>query len=137
MLLRSNKSLNAVDLLYDVELPDIFYITHCVGTVLGRGKYSNYLWVYQGCTVGGNTDLVYPTLGEGVVMFGGSAIIGDCNIGDNTWLSYNTVIMDRDIPPDSVVFNREVGNRIQTTRRDVVKDRFQIPAFISQRSDVQ
>jgi serine O-acetyltransferase len=132
-----NKSLNAVDLLYEVELPDIFYISHCVGTVLGRGKYSDYLFVHQGCTVGGNIDGVYPTLGEGVVMYGGSAIIGDCNIGDNTWLSYNTVIMDRDIPPSSVVFNREVGNRIRTTGRNVLKDQFQIPGSLSQRSDVQ
>ena len=120
-----NKTLHGVDMFYEVELPDIFSLAHPLGTVLGRGKYSDYLLVYQRCTVGSNMDGVYPTLGEGVVMFGGSAIIGDCNVGNNTWLSLNTIVMNKDIPAGSVVFSQAEGNRILPSKRDVVGDLFQ------------
>lgn len=119
-----NKSLHAVDMFYEVELPDIFSLAHPLGTVLGRGKYSDYLLVYQRCTVGANLEHVYPTIGEGVVMFGGSSIIGDSSVGDNVMVSVDTSVMDKNIPSDSVVFNRSPGNRIQPSYRNVIQDRF-------------
>jgi len=89
-----NKALHALDLFYEVQLPAVFYFQHPVGTVLGRGNYGNYFGVYQRCTVGGNLDLVYPTLGTGVMMYGGSAIIGACTVGDNCALSVGAIVVD-------------------------------------------
>lgn len=119
-----NKALHAVDLFYEVELPDIFCLVHPVGTVLGRANYSNHLVVYQRCSVGSNTEQDRPTLEEGVVMFGNSAIIGKCHIGPNAWLSFGTIIMDQDVPPDSVVFGRSPNLTIKPTKRNVIRDRF-------------
>ena len=36
-----NKALHAIDVFYEVELPEIFFLEHPLGTVLGRAKYSN------------------------------------------------------------------------------------------------
>jgi serine O-acetyltransferase len=121
-----NKSLHAIDVYYEVKLPDIFYFQHPVGTVLGRASYSNYFFVYQRCSTGANLDDVYPRLGEGVVMYGNSAIIGDCTVGDNCWLSFGAVVTDQDLPSDSVVFGRSPNIVIKSTRRQVTRDLFRI-----------
>jgi serine O-acetyltransferase len=119
-----NKSLHGVDAYYEVELPEVFGFQHPVGTVLGRGRYGNYLFVYQRCSVGSNLDGVYPTIGEGVVMFGGSAIIGASTVGNNSWLSVGTVVMDQEVPGNSVIFGRSPNLVRKPTRRDVVRDLF-------------
>lgn len=48
-----NKVLNSVDLFYPIELPKHFGAEHPLGSVMGRAKYSNGFFFYQGCTVGG------------------------------------------------------------------------------------
>jgi serine O-acetyltransferase len=119
-----NKALHAIDAFYEVELPEVFAFQHPVGTVLGRGTYGNYFFVYQRCSVGANLDGGYPTIGEGVVMFGGSAIIGASTVGDNCWLSVGTVVVDGDVPSGSTVFGRSPGLIMKPARRDVVGDLF-------------
>lgn len=116
-----NKVLHGIDVFYEVELPDIFLLQHPVGTVLGRARYANYLVVYQRCSVGSNLEHVYPTIEEGVVLFGGSAIIGNSAIRRNVWLSVNTVIMDQDVPPNSIVFGRSPALVVKTSKRDVIE----------------
>ena len=120
-----NKALHGVDAFYEVELPEIFAFQHPVGTVLGRGSYSDYLFVYQRCSIGSNFDGKYPTIGEGVVMFGGSGIIGDCLVGDNCWLSAGTLIMDDNVLSNSVVFGGSPNLVRKPTKRDVVRHVFQ------------
>ena len=112
-----NKALNGFDAFYEVNLPDIFLLTHPVGTVLGRGEYGDYFVAYQRVTIGGNTDLEYPVLGKAVAMYGGSAVIGNCKIGNNCTISFGTVVMEKDIPPDVVVF----GNYPDITYRHATK----------------
>jgi serine O-acetyltransferase len=119
-----NKALHGLDAFYEVELPEVFAFQHPLGTVLGRGRYGNYFLVYQRCSVGSNVSGRYPTIGTGVVMFGGSAIIGDSSIGDNCWLSVGSVVMDARVPPRSVVFGRSPDLTIRPTDRDVVRDLF-------------
>ena len=119
-----NKALHGVDIFYEVQLPDIFLLQHPVGTVLGRGTYSNYLVVYQRCSVGANLDNCYPRLGEGVVLFGGSTVIGRAVVQENSWLSVNSVVMDEAIPPNSVVFGRSPTLVVKRTRRNVVQHFF-------------
>lgn len=121
-----NKALHALDVFYEVELPAVFFFQHPVGTVLGRGRYSDFFVVYQRCTVGGN-DGIYPVLGEGVVMYGGSSIIGDCPVGSNVWLAAGTVVIGESIPNDSVVFGQSPNLTIKPTRRNAV-ERFFKPA---------
>ena len=49
-----NKCLHGIDLFYEVELPQIFLINHPLGTVLGRGKYSDFFIAHQKCNIGSN-----------------------------------------------------------------------------------
>lgn len=76
-----NKSLHSFDCVFDTPLPEVFIIIHGVGTVLGKAKYSDYLAVYHGCTVG-QTRGKYPTLGRGVGLGAGASLLGNCNVGD-------------------------------------------------------
>lgn len=118
-----NKALHAADIFYEVELPAVFLLTHPVGTVLGRGHYSDYFVAYQNCTIGSNLNGEYPVFDEGVVVYGGSMVIGGCHLGSNTWVAAGTLLMDRDFSGDQVVFGRHplVGTR-STQRR--VRERF-------------
>jgi serine O-acetyltransferase len=119
-----NKALHAIDAFYEIELPEVFFFQHPVGTVLGRAHYGNFFVVYQRCTVGAK-DRVYPTIGEGVVMYGGSAIIGDCTVGRNVWLGAGTVVMGEDIPDDSAVFAQSPHLVVKSTSRSVFDSFFQ------------
>ena len=119
-----NKALHALDVFYEIELPDIFRFLHPVGTVLGRGAYSDYFVVYQRCTVGTNLSFEHPTLCEGVAMYPGSAVIGDCEIGDNCMISIGTVIMDMDIASNQVVFGNRGNIEHKRTSRNVIQEYF-------------
>lgn len=98
-----NKALNACDLFYEVELPDIFMLDHPVGSVMGRATYGDYFSFSQHCTVGNNKG-IYPRIGKNVQMMSGAKILGNCVIGDNVIISANTYIKDQNIPPNSIVF---------------------------------
>jgi len=100
-----NKMLNACDLCYSVELPEVFYQEHPVGSVLGRASYSKYLIFQQNCTVGGNKKK-YPSLGELVWFFANSMVIGNSKIGNNVFISAGTYIKDEVIPDNMIVFGR-------------------------------
>jgi len=119
-----NKALHGIDVYYEVELPDIFAFQHPVGTVLGRAQYGNYFFAYQRCSVGANLEGGYPRIGQGVVMFGGSAVIGAATIGDGCWLSVGATVLDANIPSRSVVFGRSPDLTVKPTRRDVLREMF-------------
>lgn len=105
-----NKSLNSVELFYEVKLPDIWACEHPLGSVMGKACYGDYFYFYQGCTVGGNFkrdgEIVYPTIGNHVKMFSNSKILGDSHIGNNVIISANCYIKDQDIPNDTIVFGQ-------------------------------
>lgn len=119
-----NKALHGIDVFYEVELPSVFCFQHPVGTVLGRARYGDYLFVYQRCSVGSSVAHDYPTLGRGVVMFGGAGVIGKCVLGDNVWLSVNATVVDGVVPNDSIVFGQSPNLVVKPAKRDVVRDLF-------------
>lgn len=112
-----NKMLNGVDLLYAVEMPEIFALSHPVGTVIGRAKFKNYLYVSKSCTIGSNHG-VYPEFGEYVDMYATSSVLGKCKIGDNSKISARSLVLDADVPGNSIY--------IGDSRDAVVKPAFEI-----------
>lgn len=96
-----NRCLHGVDAFYEVKLPEIFLFVHPMGTMIGRADYSDYFLVYQQCTIGSNKG-TYPRLGKFVSVHPGSAVLGDCNVGDNCKISAGSVLMDQDLPANSV-----------------------------------
>ena len=105
-----NKILNSVDLFYAIKLPEHFDSEHPLGSVMGRAKYTNGFFFYQGCTVGGTRDkngtLYYPKISENVTMYSNSSILGKCQIGKNVKIGAGCIIKNQDIPSDCIVFGQ-------------------------------
>lgn len=107
----SNKMLHSVDLFYEVKLPSVWSCEHPLGAVMGRAFYGNRFFFYQGCTVGGNRrngrDVIdYPKIGDDVIMYSNSKILGNSCIGDNVILSANAYIINESIPNNCIVFGQ-------------------------------
>lgn len=100
-----NKVMNSVDLFYEIELPAHFGVEHPLGAVMGRAKFGDHFFFYQGCTVGGN-HLMYPTIGNNVKMCANSTILGNSQIGDNVTLGAGALVKDQDIPSNMNVFGQ-------------------------------
>jgi len=102
------KMMNSIDIFYEVALPDIFLLGHSIGSVLGRASYSDYLLVQQNCTIGasreepGGASGKYPTIGRFVAVYKGASILGDCHIGENCKIAAHSILIDQDLPPDSL-----------------------------------
>ena len=109
-----NKALHGLDAFYEVELPSVFLFVHPLGTVLGRGCYSDYLIAYQRCGVGSNHD-VYPSLGPYTTLRPGSAVLGNSSLGRNCTVAAESLVLDTDLPDDTIY----IGNpRDHVTRRE-------------------
>jgi serine O-acetyltransferase len=98
-----NRTMNACDLFYEVELPEIFRLDHPLGTVMGRAKFGNYFAFSQSCTVGNNNN-IFPVIGEHVTMSVNSMILGNSKIGDHVILGAAACVKDQDVPDNSLVF---------------------------------
>jgi serine O-acetyltransferase len=122
-----NKALHSVDIFFEYMLPEVFVLQHPVGTVLGRAEYGNYLFVYQQCLVGVGIEGEIPVLGDGVVLFGGSSVIGESRVGSNVWVSAGTLILDGEVPDNSLVSGRSPDLAVRGTNRNVIRDLFQSP----------
>lgn len=100
-----NKLLNAVDLFYAIEFPEHWSCEHPIGSVMGRARYGDYFFFYQGCTVGGNHG-EYPVIGNNVTMYSNSKVLGKSHIGNNVIVGANAYVKDTDIPDNSMVFGQ-------------------------------
>lgn len=98
-----NKMLNSVDLFYGIDLPNHWCCAHPMGSVMGRGFYGDFFYFHQGCTVGQNRGGDYPYIGEHVTMYANSSILGRAKIGNGCVIGANSLIIDEEIPDNSVV----------------------------------
>ena len=127
--------MNSCDWFYAIELPEIFSAEHPLGCVLGRAEYGKRLFVYQGCTVGGNRNgkgvLSYPIIGNNVLMYAGSSILGDSRIGDNVIISAGVKIIGKEILSNSIVFAGPDGNLLikQMSEEEIKKRQSHIWKF--------
>jgi serine O-acetyltransferase len=113
-----NKALNGVVCMYDAKMPDIFIILHGTGAMLGKASYSNFFVCCQGVTVGANHG-IYPSLGKGVSLLPGAAVVGNCNIGHGVTFAANTLTNSTDIPDNTVrFFDRESGQYVQKFKKE-------------------
>lgn len=116
-----NKIMNACDMFYEVELPEVFMLDHPVGSVIGRAHYNNGFSFSQTCTVGNNNN-IYPVIGCNVTLCANASIIGNCHIGDNVSLGAYACVKDQDIPANSVVFGQSPNLIIKTKMQKTETD---------------
>lgn len=121
-----NKLLHGIDIFYEIKMPDIFTLVHPVGTVLGRASYSDYFCAYQNVSVGSDLEGNRPSFGKGVVMFGGSRVIGNSIVGDNCFISLGSSVISETIPSNSLVFGNSPDLIIKKTKRNVLRDIFKL-----------
>lgn len=122
-----NKIMHSCDWFYAISLPEVFFAEHPLGSVLGKADYGNQFFFYQGCTVGGNRDkagkLYYPVIGENVLMYSNSSVLGDAVIGNNVIISAGTIIVGENIPSNSIVFGRSPNLIIKKREKKEIQDR--------------
>ena len=124
-----NKLLHGLDVFYEIELPAIFAVVHPVGTVLGRATYGDYFVAYQNVGVG--TDpftLQGPSFGEGVVMYGGSRVLGPAKIGSNCLIAASACIIGDSVPDNHIAFGMHPNVGTKPTRHRVKQDIFKVSA---------
>jgi len=121
-----NKALNGIDLFYEIQMPAVFYIGHSVGIVLAKAVYGNYLVLYQNSTVGRHKDQI-PQIGERVVLYPNTAVIGRSVIGDDAVLSQGTSAVNKTVPPGVIAF-RGTGSDLAFQPRpdDLLQEYFRL-----------
>ena len=121
-----NKAFNAIDLFYEIEMPEVFYIGHSVGIVLAKATYGNYLVLYQNSTVGRHKDQI-PVLGDRVVLYPNTAVIGRALVGDDAVVSQGVSIVNRSVPAGQIAF-RGTGSDLAFQPRpdDLLKEYFRL-----------
>lgn len=97
-----SKNISGCDLYYEVKMPVSFSFDHPTGSFIGRAVIGEKFSFTQGCTVD-NYNEVYPVIGNNVTMKNGSTILGNSHIGDNCIISAGAMIVDEDIPANSIV----------------------------------
>lgn len=121
-----NKALNGIDLFYEVGMPEVFLIGHSVGIVLAKATYGNYLVLYQNSTVGKNHG-VAPVIGDGVVMYPNSAIIGRSHVGAGSVIAQGVGVVNRDTPGDCLVFAGKGGDLVcKPTAQAAIEEYFRV-----------
>jgi serine O-acetyltransferase len=103
-----NKMLNSLELFYKTLLPEPFFLSHTVGTVFANASYSSHLIIHHNCTIG-RSGLKVPRISNSVVLFPGSSVIGDCQIGSNVVIRPGTHIVNANIPSNSIVSSSGAG----------------------------
>ena len=104
-----NKALHGFDCFFENTLPDIFFVAHGVGTVLGKARYSNYFYVSAGCLVGaaGNN---YPIIEEMVGLGARSSVIGASRLMKNCSVGAGTLVYNTDVPENARVVRNSSGS---------------------------
>lgn len=114
-----NKVLHSVDWYYEISLPQYWGVEHPVSSVLGRANYSNGLFIYQGCTVGGNKGN-YPIIGKNVILYANSTVIGNSKIGSNVLISTGTIVKDDIVPDNCIVFGQSPNLIIKNKNKEYI-----------------
>ena len=118
-----NKMFHSVDLFYEIKLPQIWSCEHPLGAVMGRAQYGERFFFYQGCTVGGNRhngEAFYPIIGNNVLMYSNSKILGDSKIGNNVIIAANAYVINQVVPDNSIVFGQSPNIIIKANHNECI-----------------
>lgn len=110
-----NRALNAIDLFYAVELPEVFFLSHGLGAVLGNAQYGDRLVVFQHATVG-RVGADRPQIGRNVVLYPGAVVTGRSVVGDGCVVSAGTVLHNQQMPDNTMAVQQD-GRVVFVPRR--------------------
>jgi len=105
------------------------FIDHGMGVVIGETTIvGDDVTLYQGVTLGGTGKehgKRHPTIGDNVVIGGGSKILGNIKVGNNCRVGAGSVVL-RDVPDDSTVVGVPGHIIFRNGKRVVITDPKQI-----------
>lgn len=126
-VLQLNKCLNNFFVSYKCSMPDIFFLGHPIGTILGNAVYSDYLVVFQNVTINTGDKEMTPKLGKGLALMSGAQIIGDEPIGDWVTVGVDAVVYKQVIPKNKTVIRNIEGKiEIRDSKRCIASEIFRI-----------
>ena len=100
------RTLTGIEIHPGAKIKSGFFIDHGMGVVIGETtEIGQNVTIYQGVTLGGissNKGKRHPTISDNVIIGAGSKILGPLNIGKNTKIGANSVVIDS-IPENSTV----------------------------------
>ncbi|MFV1957565.1 MAG: serine O-acetyltransferase [bacterium] len=89
-----------------VKIGKGFFIDHGMGVVIGETtEIHDNVTLYQGVTLGGvslKKEKRHPTLRDNVVVGAGSKVLGPFEVGENSRIGANSVVV-KEVPPHSTV----------------------------------
>ncbi|WP_440876550.1 serine O-acetyltransferase [Thalassotalea sp. PLHSN55] len=95
-----------------------FFIDHGMGIVIGEtAEIGDDCTIYHSVTLGGtswNAGKRHPTLGNGVVIGAGAKVLGPLNIGENSRIGSNAVVV-KDVPAGATVIG--IPGRVVNTKK--------------------
>ena len=116
-----NKALNGIEAYYEVQLPDVFWFCHPVGSVIGRAKYGRGFVVMHGCTIG-NKGGTHPVLGDRVVLCAGATVVGG-RLGSDVCIGAGSLVVGEDIPDGCTVVGCSPNLRVIPRKSELI-DRY-------------
>lgn len=103
------RNVGQMELFYSSHIGRGLKINHGCGSVIGaRCVIGENCLIHQNCTLG-DKDGGRPTLGNNVIMYAGSMVLGNVKIGDNTIIGANTIVIS-DFPANSILVGTPARN---------------------------
>lgn len=121
-----NRALNAIVIMYDTQLPDIFLLNHAVGSILGKATYGNYFVAYHNTTIGSD-DGNAPVVGDRNVLYAGAAILGASRTGSGVTVAANATVLNRTISDDTIAIGSAGSFETFPRKRDFAGHYFHLP----------
>jgi len=121
-----NKSLNGLMCMYDNELPEHFLLIHTAGMLLGKARYGDYFVAIHNAGVGTDRGR-QPSIGPGVVIYGGAKVIGSCDIGRNVTVAANALVRNEVVPPGHVVAGSSPSLIVKPAKRSLAGEFYEGP----------
>lgn len=102
--------INSLIMGYDIPLHTQigkgFCLLHYPEVVINwKAKIGDFVTIFNGVTIGAQfwgKKKGYPTIGNNIIIFPGSRIVGNISIGNNVIIGANSVVID-DVPDNCVV----------------------------------
>lgn len=86
----------------NVEVGEGLCFAHFNCIFIGAERIGRNLTMYQGCTIGAVHGKGAPSIGDNVLMYAGSKIVGKVRVGNNVVVGANAVVVS-DVPDNAVV----------------------------------
>ena len=112
-----NRALNSIDLFYAVQMPEVFFLSHGLGAVLGNATYGERCVFFQNVTVG-RVAAARPVIGRNVVLYPGAVVTGNAVIGDGCVIAAGTIVHGERIESDHVARTSAGGLVLTPRKRD-------------------